>query len=140
MNGNKLEVELFAKLNDVNEMAQLRADSLMYYHTYADLVMLSKSKELAKSVMDMNNHYLELLCFLSEVQTSPEIVLDKMYEVFRSEKELYGPSSTVNHRHHKNVEDLYNKLFEETEDDSSVLLPMIVTGAKKMKEKLRRSF
>ena len=27
----------------------------MYYHVYADLVMLSKSKELAKSVMDMNN-------------------------------------------------------------------------------------
>ena len=126
VNGNKLEVELFAKLNNVNEMAQLRADALMYYHTYADLVMLSKSKELAKSVMDMNNHYLELLCFLGDVQTSPEIVFDKTYEVFRSEKELYGPSSTVNHRHHKNVEALYNKLFEETEDDSGVLL-LIVT-------------
>ena len=36
---------------------------------YADL---SKSKKLTKCVMDMNNHYLELLCFLNEVQGNPE--------------------------------------------------------------------
>ena len=132
-NGNKLEVELYVKLNDVNEMAKMRADTLMYYHVYADLVMLSKAKELDKSVLDMNNHYLELLCFLKEVQTSPELVLDRNYKVFQSEKKLYGPSHTVNHRCHRNVEPIYNKLFEQTEDDLSILFPMIITGAKKWK-------
>ena len=135
-NGNKLETELYAKLTDVDEMAKLRADALMYFHVYADLVMLSKSKELAKSVLDMNTHYLELSCFLSEVETSPEVIMDRNYEVFRSERELYGLSSTVNHRHHKNVDAVFTKLFEESKNDLSILYPMITTGAKKMKEKL----
>ena len=42
--GNKLDMEVYAKLTNVQEMAQLRADALLYYHVYADLVMLSKSK------------------------------------------------------------------------------------------------
>ena len=92
---------MFVKLKNVEEMAMLRVDAMMYYHVYADLVMLSKSKELAKSVMDMNNHYLELLCFLNDIQKSPELVMDKCYEVFQDEKRLYGLSSTVNHRRHK---------------------------------------
>ena len=29
----------------------------MFYHAYADLVMLFKSEELQKSVYDMNKHY-----------------------------------------------------------------------------------
>ena len=40
----KLDMEVYAKLTNVQEMAQLRADALLYYHVYADLVMLSKSK------------------------------------------------------------------------------------------------
>lgn len=117
--GNKLEIEVYMKLTSVDEMAKLRVDAIMYYHIYADLVMLSKSNELAKSVMDMNNHYLELLCFLSDVQKSPELVMDKNYEVFRSEKRLYGSSSKVNHRRHKNVDKIYDKVFEETGNDSA---------------------
>ena len=134
--GNKLETEVYMKLMSVDEMAKLRVDAIMYYHVYADLVMLSKSKELAKSVMDMNNHYLELLCFLSDVQKSPEVVMDKNYEVFRLEKRLYGSSSKVNHRRHKNVDKIYDKVFEETGDESSILLPMIICGVTKVKEKL----
>lgn len=81
-------------------------------------------------------HYLELLCFLSDVQKSPELVMDKNYEVFRSEKRLYGSSSKVNHRRHKNVDKIYDKVFEETGNEFSTLLPMIVSGVTKMKEKL----
>ena len=58
--GNKLETEVYAKLLDSTEVTRLRADGLMYFHVYADLVMLSKSNDLGKSVMDMNQHYLEL--------------------------------------------------------------------------------
>ena len=43
-NHNKLEMVVYTKLTNVQEMAQLRADALLYYHIYADLVMLSKSK------------------------------------------------------------------------------------------------
>ena len=43
------------------------ADSLMYYHVYADLFMMSKSKELGLSVYSMNQHYLELQLYLSEI-------------------------------------------------------------------------
>ena len=62
--------------------------------------------------------------------------MDKRYEVFQDEKRLYGLSSTVNHRRHKNVESVYSKLFKERGDESSTLHPMIITGATKMKEKL----
>ena len=66
--GNKLVCDVFA------ELAHLKADSLMYYHVYGDLYMLSKSNDLGLSVLSMNQHYLELHCYLSEVETSPEIV------------------------------------------------------------------
>ena len=41
--GNKLERDVFAKLHDSIELDHLKADSLMYYHIYGDLYMLSKS-------------------------------------------------------------------------------------------------
>ena len=66
--GNKLERDLHAKLLDPTEMARLKVDALMYYHVYADLVMLSKSDDLKKSALDMNQHYLELKMFLQEVE------------------------------------------------------------------------
>lgn len=134
--GNKLDMEVYAKLTNVQEMAQLRADALFYYHVYADLVMLSKSKKLAKCVMDMNNHYLELLCFLNEVQDNPEVVLRQEQEVFQSEKRLYGTNKVLNHRKHRNVDVIYCKLFTETGSEFSLLFPMIAKGAASMKEKL----
>ena len=39
--GNKLEREVYSKLHDDDEMAGLKADGLMFYHVYADLVMLA---------------------------------------------------------------------------------------------------
>lgn len=136
VHGNRLEVEVYAKLTNVQELAQLRADAILYYHVYADLVMLSKSKELAKNVLDMNRHYLELLCFLNEVQSSPEVVLWNELEVFQSEKQLYGTSKVVNHRQHKSMDALYSKLFMKTGNELSTFFPMIANGATSMKEKL----
>ena len=49
--GNKLEKELYQKLKDEEEIIQLLVDSLMYFHIYADLIMLSKSKQLNKSAL-----------------------------------------------------------------------------------------
>ena len=83
--GNKLEIEVFAKLENAQEMAQLRVDALLYYHVYADLMMLSKSKTLGKCFMDMNVHYFELLSFLDKVVVNPDIVLVKDHQVFHSE-------------------------------------------------------
>ena len=52
--------------------------------------MLSKSNDLNKSALNMNQHYLELKMFLQEVENHPEVVMDKDYKVFRSEDRLYG--------------------------------------------------
>ena len=70
--GNKLEREVYTKLQDSMELAQLSADAFMFYHVYADLVLLSKSNDLAKSSLDMNLHYLELKTFLQEIEHTPD--------------------------------------------------------------------
>ena len=58
--GNKLKRDVLHKLQDPVELSYLKADSLMYYHIYGDLYMLSKSKELGLTALSMNQHYLEL--------------------------------------------------------------------------------
>lgn len=100
--GNKLEVDLLAKLQDKDKITQLRADGLMYFHVYADIVMLSKSNDLGKTVLDVNQHYLELKMYLQEVECDPAIIMDKDYRVFRSEERLYSNSKQINHRCHLN--------------------------------------
>ena len=55
------------------------------------------SNDLGLSVLFRNREYLELHCYLSEVETSPEIVFDRNYHVFWSEKWIYGSNSEVNH-------------------------------------------
>ena len=135
--GNKLEKDVYAKLHDESEIIQLRVDALMFYHVYADLVMLSKSTELKKSVLDMNEHYLELKTFLQEIEQDPAIVLNKDHVVFKSAlNTLYGENAKVNHRLHTKVIPVHEKLFDMKDCDTSVLYPMLVAGAAKMKEKL----
>ena len=134
--GNKLEIDLLAKLQDKNEITQLRADGLMYFHVYADIVMLSKSNDLGKTVLDMNQHYLELKLFLQEVECDPAVVMDKHYQVFRSEERLYGNIKQTNHRRCLNSQVVYNKLFEPSESDPTSLYPLLIAGAARMKEKL----
>ena len=133
--GNKLEQDVFCKLHDSSELDHLKADSLIYYHVYGDLWMLSKSNDLGLSVLSMNEHYLELLTYFSEVETSPNIVFDPSYRVFPSEKRIYGPDPKVNHR--LGAEVVYKRLFESTSgDDCNYLTGLLTSGASKMKEKL----
>lgn len=132
--GNKLERELLLKLQDTVELSHLKADSLMYYHIYGDLFMLSKSKELGLSVFSMNEHYLELCTYLSEVTRDPDIVFEQHYHVFSSEERIYEASSKVNHRLKSPF--VYDALFKEVEIDTSYLCTLLVKGATSMKEKL----
>lgn len=111
--GNQLERDVFAKLQDPDELSQLKADSLMYYHVYADLYMLSKSNDLGLSVLSMNQHYLELQTYLSEVEKDPDIVMDPNYHAFPSEERLFGTNKKVNHR--LKSQDVYQNLFEKGE-------------------------
>lgn len=135
--GNKLERDVYTKLHNQTEIAQLRVDALMFYHVYADLVMLCKSNELKKSVLDMNVHYLELKTFLQEIEQDPAIALDKDHAVFTSElATLYGKNKKVNHRLHTKVMPVHKKVFDVKDDDLSILYPMLAAGATKMKEKL----
>ena len=98
--GTKLEKEVYCKLQDQNAILQLKADALMFYHVYADLVMLAKSNLLNKNVFSMNQDYLELKIFLQEVEEDPEVAMNKDYNVFRSEERLYGNEKYINHRLH----------------------------------------
>ena len=43
--GNKLEKTVYSKLEDAKLVGALKADAIMYYHVYADLVCLAKSTE-----------------------------------------------------------------------------------------------
>ena len=96
--------------------------------------MLSKSNDLGLSVLAMNQHYLELLNYLSEVEISPQIVLDQNHHVFTSEKRLYGADPKVNP--HLSSALVYEKLFESIEGDSDYLTQLLMSGASKMKAKL----
>ena len=83
--GSKLKCEVFAKLNDLTELAYLKADSIMYYHVYGDLYLLSKFSGL--SVMSMNQHYFELQFCLTEVESSPEIVFNPHFIMYSALRE-----------------------------------------------------
>lgn len=96
--GNKLEQAVFTKLQNELVLCQVMADSLMYYHLYADLFMLSKSTKLEKSAFSMNQHYLEIQIFLTEIIKNPGVALNRDYQVFSSEARLYGDDEKVNHR------------------------------------------
>ena len=71
--GNKLERVIFKKLQDPEELCNLKADGLMFYHIYADLVTLAKSTELKKSAFDMNHHFFEIqLLFFATTEASSQ--------------------------------------------------------------------
>jgi len=134
--GNNLETTVYHKIQSANELSQLKADAIMFYFVYADLVMLAKSNKLNKSAFDMNQHYLELQNFLGKVGQNPEIVMNKDYKVFTSEDRLYGSDKNINHRiRNKNLA-IYKHLFQANEWDKSLLYPNLAAGASKMKDKL----
>ena len=132
--GNKLERDIYQKLQDPVELSHLKADSLMYYHIYGDLYMLSKSKELGLSAFSMNQHYLELQLYLSEVMNDPDVVVKQNYPVFSSEKRIYGTDSKLNHRLKSLI--VYDALFKDVKVDASYLRSLLVNGPTAMQEKL----
>ena len=135
-NGNKLEREVYRKLEESSELIQLKADALMFFHVYADLVMLSKSKKLNKSAMDMNAHYLELQLFLKELSQYPETIMNENYKVFKSEPRLYEDDKDINHRLHTKSQPVHAQLFTPDELNDTVLYPLVAAGAAAMELKL----
>ena len=134
--GNQLEKEVYSKLQDSMELMWLRADALMFYHIYADLMALAKSNDLKKSVLDMGTHYLELQEFLETLQNQPEIASDISTQVFASEERIYG-DTPLNHRNHSSCLMTQESLFNISETEREILFPMLVQGAQEMKEKLQ---
>ncbi|MCH9715537.1 MAG: hypothetical protein K0U52_00410 [Gammaproteobacteria bacterium] len=136
MKGNKLEREVYEKLQDPAELSQIKADALMFYHVYSDLTMLSKSNDLGLSVFSMNQHYLELQVFLSEVEKDPSVALNSEHQVFLSEPRLYGSDKKTNHRLKSHWKEVYQHLFEVCRIEESQLRILITAGVARMREKL----
>ena len=75
---NKLENDVYTKLEDASIMANLKADGLRFLQVYADLTTLAKSRELYNSAVNMNIHYLELNGFIEYIYGRKAIkALDK---------------------------------------------------------------
>lgn len=129
---NKLEEEVYTKLQDKKILKCLQADALMFHHIYADLVLLAKSNELNKTVFDMNCHYLELKSSFEEIEAHPNTVLDSSCKVFVSESRLYG-STELNHRNHSSSQLVQKCIFQEDSSDVDILFPLIVAGVRSMK-------
>ena len=134
-NGNKLEKELYLKLQDQSLLASVKADALMFYFVYADLVTLAKSNELEKSSYDMRIHYLELQVFLEEVEKHPKITSERYRRVFTSEPRLYSSSVKTNHRLKNQC--VWDFLFNaDGSDFDEDFFSIMSAGAISMKEKL----
>ena len=86
--------------------------------------------------MDINQHYLELQVFLAKVEHDPETGMNRYFNVFVSEKRLYGNDKNVNHHLHASYEAVEEKIFSEDETDKCLLYPLLGSGATSMKEKL----
>ncbi len=85
-NGNRLEKDVYDKLKRDEMLTHLKVDGLMFYHVYADLMVLAKSNALKKCALDMTYHYLELLTFLHELQQHPETILEGSTRFFALKK------------------------------------------------------
>ena len=133
---NKLERETLEHLEDSERLLHVKVDGLFYYHIYADLVNLVKSNLLDKSVLDMNNHYLELLTALTELSCHPEEILNPSLRVFPSEPRLYEDNK-ISHRKHPGNSDLYKQLFSVNDTDREFMLRKVKAAAFPMKEKLK---
>ena len=136
VDGNKLERTLYQKLNDPQEIARLKADVIMFYLVYSELVLLAKSTILDKSAFDLNQHYLELRCFLEMISKDGSEVMNKEHKVFSSEERLYGSDPRTNHRIRGGNMPVYDRLFCPDEWDDTHLIPLIAAGATSMSDKL----
>jgi hypothetical protein len=129
---NKLERDLYIKLNDDRIMAAVKADSLMFLHIYSNLVTLSKSTILNKSAFDMRIHYLELDSFLELLEIDSRKALDGEIQVFTSEGRLYCP--TTSGQAAKIA--IRSRIFSQDKWDGLVV-ELVSVGALEMRSKLR---
>ena len=133
--GSKLEIDVYRKLQDPEELSRLKADALMFFHVYADLMALAKSTVLSKSTWDMNVHYLELAKFLEKVVMEPQIMMKRDVRAFPSEERLYTTGSSTNHRAHPKYAPIEKRLFQSDPFDD-MLFPLLPSGAEAMTKKL----
>ena len=69
-------------------------------------MVLIKSTKLNKTALDMTIHYEELLNFLQQCIQDPTLLLDRNWNVFKSEGKLYSNDKALNHRL-KKITNLY---------------------------------
>ena len=131
---NRLESTCLKKLQDPLLLSNLQLEGLMFDKIYADLMMLVKSTDLNKSVLDMNAHCLELMEFLQILTTKPSTMLDPEVLVFSSEPRLYSDSTKLNHRLFSNYIPVRKELHQ---GDKSLLLSMVVAAGEAMSLKLQ---
>ena len=60
------------------------------------------------------------------------------FEVFASEKKLYGTDTKCNHRLHTMYKHVEQRVFLEEDSDATLLYPLLATGASAMKAKLSK--
>ena len=97
-------------------------------------MMLLKSNELSKKLLDMNQHYLELVKYLEEIAQHPELILDPAHQVFLLEPRLYDDSKT-NHRNHPNHVPVRTRLYKKDNFDQ-LALDLVKSAAASMAKKM----
>jgi len=133
---NRLEEDVLTNIQSDTMLAQLKLDGLMFDHVYSDLMMLIKSKSLNKSVLDINQHYMELKCFLQQISNHPEEIMNLDLHTYPSEPSLYGDSQKTNHRVKQNYVAVRKRLFTADPFDEEELYPRVAAAAKSMLDKL----
>ena len=110
----------------------------MFDHVYSDLMMLIKSKSLNKSVLDMNQHYIELKCFFQQLSNHPEEIMNSELQTYPSEPRLYGDTHKTDHRVKRNYIAVRKRLFtsDPFDEDEEELYPRVAAAAKSMLDKL----
>ena len=133
---NRLEKEVLTSIENDTMIAHLKLAGLMFDHIYADLMMLIKSKVLDKRVLDMNQHYIELKCFLQQLSKHPEEIMNPDLQTFPSEHRLYGESPKPITALKKNYTAVRKRLFTCDDFDGKELYPRVAAAAKSMLDKL----
>ena len=109
----------------------------MFHHIYSNLVMLAKSTKLNKNVLEINQHYLELQLFLSDIEMHPEMALDPNVKVFQSEERLYREDKQLNHHLHPLYDSIEEVIFVNGNiETNAYLVHLLALGASKMNAKL----
>jgi hypothetical protein len=133
---NKLEKDVYEKLENKTLMAMVKADALMFIYVYSDLVKLAKSTDLNKSAFDMRLHYLELDGFLEFLEDNPATIFNSEMRVFKSEDRLYEQHSKDKKKSEQSHKEIRARLFRPDPWDDEVL-QVVTKGAGDIRRKLK---